>query len=201
MTWFARSRRLPLLTALAVLTVAATCVLVDALAPLPTLGSRGPSATASGLGLPAALALPVLTALLVVGTSVSACPDEEVASARPLRLVTVAVLVGLLVVASAVLLLAAGLTDNLLLVASARNLVGTTGLAMLLRRWRAPRHALLVVVVVALATFVLGDRADPEPWAWLLAAPSSAWAAGVAAALAVTGTWLGTGRAAHRHGS
>lgn len=198
MSWFARARHLPLLAALVALSVVATCVFVDALAPVPTLGSRGLTPTAPGLGLPAALALPVLTALLVVGTSVSPWPAEELASARPLRLVTVTVLTGFLAIACGALLVAAGVTGSSLLVAAARNLVGSVGLGMLLRRWLAPAHALLVVVVVALVTFVLGNRAVPEPWAWLIAAPSSGWAAGVAIVLGVAGAWLGTGRAARQ---
>ena len=188
MRWLTRSRRVQALWGWAAFLVAATLLLADRVAPLPEMVSH------SGIGLPTAIAVPVLVAVLLQSTLASSHPAAELVSTRPLR----ALDTGLLAVGTGGALAAYGgsavVRENPLMFASGRNLVGALGLALVCRRVLSPPTASLVVVAYAAVSMMFGDRRHPQVWAFLLAAPGSRWVAVLAAALLVGGVAWGTGR-------
>ena len=52
----------------------------------------------------------------------------------------------------------------------------------------------LLVVAYAAVSLMFGNRASPEVWAFLLAAPETRWAAVLSVGLLLMGLTVGTGR-------
>jgi hypothetical protein len=144
-----------------------TVLLADRVTPLPEMVSR------TGVGLPTAITIPVLVAVLLQSTLAGSHPALELVSPRPLR----ALDTGLLAVGTAGALAAyvgsALVRENPLMFASARNVLGALGLALVCRRVLSPPTVSLVVVAYAAVSLMFGDRAHPQLWAFLLAAPGS----------------------------
>ncbi len=83
--------------------------------------------------------------------------------------------------------------DNPHLLTSARNLVEALGIALVCRRLLSASTVPLVVVVYTAVSLMFGDRARPQVWAFLLAAPGSRWAAVLSVVLLLLGLIVGTG--------
>ena len=192
MTWLLRSRQLPSVVAVTVLSVFVTIAAAHWYAPFPAI------ATPAGLGVPVALATPVATGVLVLGSLQSRSPGLEISAARHVTAMDATLLVALLLATAGPLLAAAASTDNTLLLAGARNLAGVVGFGLLLRRWCSPSSVTLIPVVHAAACLTLANRLEPQAWAWLLADPSSPRALLIACALMTTGGIAGLGDAARR---
>ena len=192
MTWLLRSRQLPSLAALTLLSVFVTIAAVRWYAPFPAI------ATPAGVGVPVALALPVVTGVLVLGCLQSRSPGLELGASRHVTAMDAAMLVALLLATAGPLLAAAASTGNTLLIAGARNLAAVVGFGLLLRRWCSPSAVTLIPVVHTAACLTLANRLDPQAWAWLLADPSAPWAHLVAAGLLVGGAITGLGDAGRR---
>ncbi len=192
MTWFLRSRQALHLGAVTVAVVLATCALTRVLAPVPSL------VPVSARGIAAALALPVVAALPLIGMVAGGYPERELTSVRRIfRTERGMVLVGV-GAAATILAIAALLLDAPLLLAAARNVAGTAGLGLLLRRWLPPMATALIPIAVAAATFSLANRVEPPLWAWLLAPVQSLPAALIATVLFTMGLFLGIGGSATR---
>jgi len=126
-------------------------------------------------GLPldlAAVALPLLPAVVIGVTARSPFGDVEVVASRPLPLFRVLYLAGLLVIGAALLISAAGIAGVALRLAFARTLVGYTGLALLCGRILGYRLAWLAPLTYAAVTLYLDATSR---WAWPKQVPVEGW--------------------------
>ena len=195
MRWLLRSRTISRLGTLVLATIVLACAMVNRLVPVPSLGS------APGLGLPAAIATPVVASVLILAGSFSANPRLELSAARALRTIEISMVLAASLISGGLLVVAALLLDNPLLVAGARNLVGMVGVGMVMRRWFDPAHMTVIVIGYAAVNFSLGNRLRPQPWAWLLEPPTSLHSWITALGIAAVGIWIGTSHAARQRGA
>ncbi|GAB3065033.1 hypothetical protein GCM10027053_30190 [Intrasporangium mesophilum] len=187
MSWLLRSRALPGIWSAAALLVVATILLADRFTPLPEL------VKGSGIALPTALTMPVPVAVLLQASISSSHPTVELTSPRRLRVLDVSLLAVGTSLAVAAYVAVAVTREDALLFASARNLVGALGLALVCRRLLSASTVSFVVVAYASVSLMFGDRARPQLWAFLLATPGSRWAAVLGAVLLLAGVLVGTG--------
>lgn len=120
----------------------------------------------------AALALPLLPAVVIGVTARSPFGDVEEVASRPLPLFRVLYLGGLLAIGIALLIGAASVAGADLRLALTRTLVGYTGLALLCGRVLGHRLAWLAPLAYAAATLYL-DAASR--WAWPKQVPVEGW--------------------------
>lgn len=188
MNWFLQARRVPILAAMAIILVLATCLMTPLVAPVPSLVAS----TARGIAV--AMALPVVAALPIIGAFAGGHPERELAAVRNVPSAERALAASTVTVTVTLLAISALLLDAPLLLAGARNLAGTVGLGLLLRPWVPSAGTALAPAAFAAATFSLASRTEPPLWAWLLAPPDSPSAAAIAAGLLGLGMLLGVGR-------
>lgn len=132
----------------------------------------------------AALALPLLPAVVIGVTARSPFGDVEEVASRPLPLFRVLYLTGLLAIGIALLIGATSVAGIDLRLALARTLVGYTGLALLCGRILGHRLAWLAPLAYAAATLYL-DAASR--WAWPRQVPVEGWSLFVGLVLGALG--------------
>jgi len=120
----------------------------------------------------AALALPLLPAVVIGVTARSPFGDVEEVASQPLPLFRLLYLAGLLVIGIALLIGAASVAGIDLRLALVRTLVGCTGLALLSGRILGHRLAWIAPLAYAAATLYL-DAASR--WAWPKQVPVEGW--------------------------
>lgn len=187
MIWLLRSRRVAPLSALAILVVSITTIGARWYVPIPAL------ATPAGIGVPLALALPVVVGVLVLGCLLSREPGLEVSAARSITAADAILGVALLALTVGPLLVAGLWSSNMLLTAGARNVAAVVGLGLLLKSRLSPAASTLIPVVHAAACFSLANRYEPQMWAWLMADGRSMSALFIAASLLAAGAVAGLG--------
>ena len=143
-----------------------------------------------GAGVQAALAMPAVTASLLIASLTGGDPLLESAATRQLPIIERAYLVAFTVVPLCIASVAALASQEALPAASARNVLGMIGIGLLARPILGTAAAAPDPVAYMLFVAVLGQPtagARPEPWAWPLASAADRPAALLAGVLFVAG--------------
>lgn len=183
MRWYLAARHLVRVLAGVLLLSGLTVAWAGSPLPVPNLGGG------VTLGVPAALLLPAICAVVVTSAFADAGTPLEAVAVRRISALDRAACALLLVVGAATLVAASG-TDPLL-VGGARNLMGFVGTGLLCRPVLGARAAPVAPLAVALLVGTFGQSLDPAWWFWPLRRAGDPSAAGIAGALAFAGLLLG----------
>jgi hypothetical protein len=158
--WLAARRAGPTLVGLVVLSVSMLAV-QQVILPVPNL------AGGYGAGVQAALAIPAVTASLLIASLTGGYPVLESAATRQMPIIERAYLVAFAGVPVCIASAAALASQETLPVASARNVLGMIGIGLLARPLLGTVAAASAPVAYMIFVAVLGQPitgARPEPW-------------------------------------